>query len=84
VAVAPPDPPPVPALPPVPTLPPVPDVPLDDEQAPIENPPTTNAPATNHDALFIWFPFFDKSNNYVSPKSLCTTKLRAPRLTTAQ
>jgi hypothetical protein len=36
----------------------VPDVPLDDEQAPIENPPTTNAPATNHDALFIWSPLF--------------------------
>ena len=55
--VAPPEPPPEPALPPVPVVPPVPDVP-DDEQAPIENPPTTNAPATNHDALFIWCPLF--------------------------
>jgi hypothetical protein len=58
VAGAPPVAPPEPALPPVPVVPPVPDVPLDDEQAPIENPPTTNAPATNHDALFIWSPLF--------------------------
>ena len=57
VAIAPPAAPPEPALPPVPTLPPVPDVPPDDEQAPIDNPPTTSAPATNHDVLFISLPF---------------------------
>jgi hypothetical protein len=60
-------PPPEPALPPVPTLPPVPDVPPDDEQAPIENPPTTNAPATNHDTLFIWFPFL--TNRAITSRS---------------
>jgi hypothetical protein len=29
-------------------------------------------------------PFFDKSNDHVSPENFCTTKSRAPRLTTAQ
>jgi hypothetical protein len=34
----------------------------------------TNAPASNHQAFFIRFPFFDKSNDHVSARKLPSTQ----------